>query len=246
MALNTRQLAYRDEDARLNGFLAVDPTRGDKRPGILVVHGGAGLDDHARGRARRFAEAGFVAFACDMYGEAVVGRDAIMRHVMELRNNRDMLRRRASRAMDVLAQHPDVDGRIAAVGYCLGGMVALELARGGAALAGTVSVHGSLDTPHPAAPSTVRGKILVCHGALDPHVPMTQVTTFAEEMTHAGVDYQLIIYGTAMHGFTHETATGQQPGVRYDEAADRRSLVAIDGFLREVFAATRLSPEVPN
>jgi dienelactone hydrolase len=75
---------------------------------------------------------------------------------------------------------------------------------------------------------------------------MTQVTTFAEEMTHAGVDYQLIIYGTAMHGFTHETATGQQPGVRYDEAADRRSLVAIDGFLREVFAATRLSPEVPN
>jgi dienelactone hydrolase len=75
---------------------------------------------------------------------------------------------------------------------------------------------------------------------------MTQVTTFAEEMTHAGVDYQLIIYGTAMHGFTHETATGQQPGVRYDEAADRRSLVAIDGFLREVFAATRLSPGGPN
>ena len=90
MALNTRQLAYRDEDARLNGFVAVDPTRGDKRPGILVVHGGAGLDDHARGRARRFAEAGFVAFACDMYGEAVVGRDAIMRHVMELRNNREL------------------------------------------------------------------------------------------------------------------------------------------------------------
>jgi dienelactone hydrolase len=239
MTVETRQLAYRDEDARLNGFVALDRTCGGKRPGILVVHGGAGLDDHARNRARRFAEAGFVAFACDMYGEGVVGRDAIVRHAMELRNNRDLLRRRAIRGIVFLTKHPDVDGRIAAVGYCLGGMVALELARGGAAVAGTVSVHGSLDTPHPAAPATVQGKILVCHGALDPHVPMTQVTTFAEEMKHAGVDYQLIIYGTAMHGFTHETATGQQPGVLYDELADRRSLVAIDDFLREVFALTR-------
>jgi dienelactone hydrolase len=246
MTLETRQLAYRDEDARLNGFLAVDPTLGNKRPGILVVHGGAGLDDHARGRARRFAEAGFVAFACDMYGDDVVGRDAIMRHVMALRNNRHMIRRRANRAIEVLSQHPHVDGRIAAVGYCLGGMVALELARGGAALAGAVSVHGSLDTPHPAEPSAVRGKILVCHGALDPHVPMTQVVTFAEEMTRAGVDYQVIIYGTAMHGFTHETAVGQQPGVLYDETADRRSLVAIDGFLREAFAATRRSSQGVN
>ena len=239
MAIETRQHAYRDEDARLTGFLAVDSARTDKRPGILVVHGGAGLDDHACGRARRFAEAGFVAFACDMYGEDVVGRDAIMRHVTELRNNRDMLRRRARKAIEVLTQHPQVDGRIAAVGYCLGGMVVLELARGGAALAGTVSVHGSLDTPRPAEPNTVQGKILVCHGALDPHVPISQVNAFVEEMKHAGVDYQLIIYGTAMHGFTHETATGQQPGVLYDEAADRRSLVAIDGFLREAFAPTR-------
>lgn len=240
MMLDTRQLSYHDEDARLNGFFAFDAARRDKRPGILVFHGGAGLDDHARGRARRFAEAGFVAFAGDMYGDAVTGRDAIMRHVVELRNNRDMLRRRASRAIEVLSQHPDVDGRIAAVGYCLGGMVALELARAGAALAAAVSVHGSLDTPRPAEPSVVRAKILVCHGARDPHVPMAQVTAFTDEMTHAGVDYQVIIYGTAMHGFTHETATGQQPGVAYDEDTDRRSSAAIDAFLREAFAATPL------
>jgi dienelactone hydrolase len=102
MTPETQQLQYRDEEAILNGFFAVDPARQDKRPGILVVHGGAGLDDHARGRARRFAEAGFVAFACDMYGYAIVGRDAIMRRVRELRNNRDMLRRRTNRAMEVL------------------------------------------------------------------------------------------------------------------------------------------------
>ena len=116
MTLETQQVAYRDEDAQLHGFLAVDVARRDKRPGILVVHGGAGLDDHARGRARRFAEAGFVVFACDMYGEGITGREAIVRHVTELRNNREMLRRRAQRAIDTLGRHPQVDGRIAAVG----------------------------------------------------------------------------------------------------------------------------------
>jgi dienelactone hydrolase len=129
MTLETQQMAYCDEDARLNGFLAVDTARRDKRPGILVVHGGAGLDDHARGRARRFAEAGFVVFACDMYGEGITGREAIVRHVMELRNNRDLLRRRAQPAIEILSRHPQVDGRIAAVGYCFGGMTVLELAR---------------------------------------------------------------------------------------------------------------------
>ena len=235
MTLDTQQIAYRDEDARLNGFLAVDAARHDKRPGILVVHGGAGLDDHARGRARRFAQAGFVVFACDMYGEGITGRDAIVRHVMELRNNRDMLCRRAQPAIDILSRHPQVDGRIAAVGYCFGGMTVLELARSGAALACTVSVHGSLETPRPAKPSAVQGKMLVCHGALDPHVPMTQVITFTEEMKHAGVDYQLIIYGRAMHGFTHETATGQQPGVAYHALTDARSSAAIGAFFGEIF-----------
>jgi dienelactone hydrolase len=235
MRLETEQVVYRDEDARLNGFLAVDAARRDRRPGILVVHGGAGLDDHARGRARRFAEAGFVVFACDLYGEGISGRDAIVHHVMELRNNRDMLRRRAQPAIDVLSRHPQVDGRIVAVGYCFGGMTVLELARSGAPLAGTVSVHGSLDTPRPAEPSAVQGKILVCHGALDPHVPMTQITAFTEEMKHAGADYQLIIYGGAMHGFTHETATGQQPGVAYHALSDIRSSAAIAAFFGEIF-----------
>lgn len=122
-----------------------------------------------------------------------------------------------------------------AVGYCFGGMTVLELARSGAALAGAVSVHGSLETPRPAEPSAVQGKILVCHGALDPHVPMTQVTAFTEEMKHAGVDYQLLIYGSAMHGFTHETAAGQQPGVAYHALTDARSSAAIGAFLGEIF-----------
>jgi dienelactone hydrolase len=236
MRLETEPIVYRDGDARLTGFLAIDADRAGKRPGVLVVHGGAGLDDHARGRARRFAESGFAAFACDMYGEGVTGnREEIMRHIGDFRNNRRALVDRVQPAIEILSSRPDVDGRIAAVGYCLGGMIALEYARSGATISGAVSVHGSLATTSAAEPSSIRARILVCHGALDPHVPMSQVTAFAEEMKNAGADYQLIVYGNAMHGFTHETATGEQPGVRYHAQTDARSSVAIQDFLEELF-----------
>jgi dienelactone hydrolase len=236
MRLVTEPVAYRDGDARLSGFLTIDADQVGTRPGVLVVHGGAGVDDHARGRARRFAEAGFAAFACDMYGEGVSGnREQIMRHIGEIRSNRGALVRRVEAALDILAARPDVDSRMAAVGYCFGGMVALEYARSGSTLAGVVSVHGNLGTASAADPSSIRARLLVCHGALDPHVPMSQVTAFAEEMKNAGADYQVIVYGRAMHGFTHETATGQQPGVMYHAQTDARSSVAIQTFLTEIF-----------
>ena len=236
MRLETEQIAYRDGGARLNGFLAIDADCAGKRPGVLVVHGGAGLDDHARGRARRFAESGFVVLACDMYGECVTGnRERIMRHIGELRNNRTALVRRVQPAIEILLSRPDVDGRIAAVGYCFGGMIVLEYARSASPISGVVGVHGSLETTSPAEPASIRARILVCHGALDPHVPMSQVTAFTEEMKNAGADYRVIVYGNAMHGFTHETATGQQPGVQYHAQTDARSSVAIQDFFRELF-----------
>ena len=236
MRLETEQIGYRDGDASLNGFLAIDMDRAGKRPGVLVVHGGAGVDDHARGRARRFAAAGFVAFACDMYGEGVTGnRDRIMQQIALLRSDRAAIVRRIEAAIAILSSRPEVDGRIAAVGYCLGGMIVLEYARSGSAISGVVSVHGGLTTTSPAEASSIRAPILVCHGALDPHVPLTQVTAFAEEMKDACADYQLIVYANAMHGFTHETATGQQPGVLYHAQTDARSSVAIEQFFNELF-----------
>jgi dienelactone hydrolase len=236
MRLETEWIVYRDGDARLNGILAIDADRAGKRPGVLVVHGGAGVDDHARGRARRFAESGFVVFACDMYGEGVMGtRERIMRHIGDLRNNRTAVVRRVQPAIEILSSRPEVDGGIAAVGYCFGGMIVLEYARSGSTISGVVSVHGSLETTGPVEPSSIRARILVCQGALDPHVPMSQVTAFAEEMKNAGADYQLIVYGNAMHGFTHETATGQQPGVLYHAQTDARSSVAIQVFFKELF-----------
>src|SRR5215471_965576 len=144
-------LPYKHNDTHLNGFVAWDAASSETRPGILVVHGGAGLDDHARNRALRFAESGFVVFACDMYGEGVVGdRQRLIQQIGEFRRNPDALCQRAKAGLTVLNQHPSVDGRTAAVGYCFGGMTVLELARSGMNLVGVVSVHGSLRTSSPA------------------------------------------------------------------------------------------------
>src|SRR5215470_14614321 len=175
--IETGNVTYRDGDIELTGFLALD-TNPSRRPGILVVHGGAGIDDHARGRALRLAEWGFVVFACDMYGKGVTGnRERVIQLITEFRRDRTRLRERAEAGVNVLKSHPLVDGRLGAVGYCFGGMTVLELARCGTNLAGVVSVHGSLETPRRAQRGDIQTKILVCHGALDPHVPMTQITT---------------------------------------------------------------------
>lgn len=237
------QIRYRDGDTPLTGLVVHDETRSDPRPGILVVHGGAGRDAHAEGRAHRLAELGYVAFACDMYGDGVAGdRQRIMARIAELRADRAVLCARARAGIEILTSQPHVDGRIAAVGYCFGGMTVLELARSGAELAGVVSVHGSLTTASPAEPGRIQARILVCHGALDPHSPPPQVTTFVEEMNHANADWQLNVYGGAMHGFTHETATGQTPGVMYHALSDARSSVAMRSFLIELFGAPALHP----
>ena len=236
--MNTQLKAYRDEDVALTGFLASADANGGKRPGILVVHGGAGLDEHAKAQARRFAEIGYVAFACDMYGDGVAGnRERLMARVMELRDQPALLSRRAQAGMQVLASQPEVDGRLAAVGYCFGGMTVLQLARAGVELRGVVSIHGSLKTSIRAQASQVKARVLVCHGALDPHVPMTDVTGFVEEMNRAEADWQLIVLGGAMHGFTHPDSPHRVPGIAYNALADDRSFAATERFLAELFGS---------
>jgi dienelactone hydrolase len=170
-----------------------------------------------------------------MYGAGVMGnRERVMAQISELRAEPGRLCARAQAGLAVLASHPLMDARIALVGYCFGGMTALELARNGAALAGAASIHGTLSTNRPAESGSLKAKILVCHGALDPHIPMSQVNSFSEEMNRADADWQLVIYGRALHGFTHKDATSM-PGVAYNALADARSSAALHGFLGEVF-----------
>lgn len=208
------------------------------RPGILLIHGGAGLDDHARGQALRYSKLGYPVLACDLFGPGVMDdRERIIATVKSLRDDPDLLIDRATAALNTLLNHPETDGRAAAVGFCFGGLAALTLARAGLPLAAAISMHGSLATPRPAEPGAVRARILVCHGARDPHVPMTDVAAFADEMTRAEADWQLTMYGSAMHGFTHEHAVpGAIPGVEYHRETDELSFAAARDHLARSFA----------
>ncbi len=204
----------------------------------MLFHGGAGLDEHARGQARLYAALGYVVLACDMFGDGVAGdRDRIISCLTALRDDPPVMARRARAGLTALARCPGAGGPVAAIGFCFGGMVALALARSGEPLAGAVSIHGSLATAQRARPGMVRARLLACHGALDPHVPLSDVPAFAEEMNAAGADWQLIMYGGALHGFTHaEAQRAAVPGVAYHPLADSRSFADIRGFLADVFA----------
>jgi dienelactone hydrolase len=252
-----RDLAYDDLGLPLAGVLCWDEARDGPRPGILLIHGGAGLDEHAREQARRYAGIGYTVLACDMFGPGVAGnRERVMACLLALRDDPELLVRRARAGLTALAGCPEAAGRLAAVGFCFGGMTALALARAGAdlaganpasadlagaGLAGVVSIHGSLATTRPAVPGAVTARILVCHGASDPHVPPGDVTAFAEEMNRADADWELIMYGRAMHGFTHRHAVpgapGAMPGVAYDRLADERSFAAARAFLAAALAS---------
>jgi dienelactone hydrolase len=246
-AIVTRPLAYRDQDTSLTGAFYWDETHQGRRPGILLVHGGAGLDEHARDQARRYAELGYAVLACDMYGDGVAGdRARVMACLMALRDDPELLVRRGQAGLTALSACPETGEGVAAVGFCFGGMAALALARSGATLAAAVSVHGSLTTGRPAEPGAVTARILVCHGASDPHVPMADVAAFTDEMNHAGADWQLNVYGRAMHGFTHRhAAPGAVPGVAYDRLADERSFAAARAFLADALAVTETA-EAPR
>lgn len=234
--MHTQQIHYRESDADLTGELVLGDASSARRPGVIVIHGGAGLDAHARTQAARFANAGYLAFACDMYGAGVAGnRERVMATINGFRSDRQRAAQRVGAAVDLLRAQPQMDGRLAVVGYCFGGLIALELARSGLDARAIVSVHGTLTTTQPVESGAITAAILVCQGGSDPHCPISAVTTFGNEMNAGGVDWQMEIYGKAVHGFTHEDATGQMPDVRYDADADARSFAAICTFLQIAF-----------
>jgi dienelactone hydrolase len=204
-------------------------------PGILVCHDGAGLGDHARGRARRLAALGFAALAPDLYGEPLTGRARGIAMISALVADAPRLRGRVRSALDLLASQASVDGgRLAAIGFCFGGAAALELARDGANLAAVVAFHGGLRTTSPARPGAVRATILACCGAADPHIDADQRAQFAAEMTAAGADWTLCLFGGAQHAFTQDSIDPDKfPGSAYHADADRRSWQVVLGLFAE-------------
>lgn len=237
-----REVTYRAGDTTLKGYIAWDESKQGPRPGVLVVHEWWGQTEYVRRRARMLAEEGYAAMALDMYGDgkqAEHPRDA-QRFMMETIRNPAVPKARFMAAQELLAKQEMVDpSRIAAIGYCFGGAVVLQMARLGADLKGVASFHGNLGTETPAKPGTVKAKILVLHGADDPLVPAEQVDAFKREMDAAGAGYAFIAYPGALHAFTNPAATenGKKFGLplAYDKQADERSWAELLGFLRGVF-----------
>jgi dienelactone hydrolase len=238
----TQEIQYWDNGLRLLGFLAYGAAPRGRRPGVLVVHEGLGLNAHIIEQTQRLAGLGYVALAADMFGERRQAHDLNEARglIGALRADPEMLRARGRAALATLAALPQVNQeRLGAIGFCFGGAVVLELARDGAPLRAAVSVHGILATTAPAAVGRVRAGLLVLTGADDPLVPADQVTAFAEEMRAAEVtDWQVISYGNALHGFTNPAADGSiLPSARYDARASARAWAAIEAFLAEALGA---------
>ena len=237
--MRAESLEYQDGDVTLKGFVALDDQSDHKRPGILVMPEAFGLGQQAKNRALRLASLGYAALAGDPYGNGLEVSDLqqAIQHAGAIREDNAKFRQRIRAGLDALMALPQVDtDRLAVMGYCMGGSCSLEMARDGAPLRGVVSFHGALETASPAEPGTVQAKVLVCHGADDPFVPVEHVNAFEEEMTKAGVDWQLISYGGTVHSFTNPEADGSIEGICYNKQADERSWQAMRAFFDEIFA----------
>lgn len=238
-AVQTQTVEYTHDGVVLEGYLAYDDTVEGPRPGVLVVHEWTGIGDYVKSRCEQLANLGYVAFAADIYGKGIrpEGPEAAGKEAGKYRSDRPLMRARAQAGLDQLRSYSQVDGaRVAAIGYCFGGGVVLELARSGANVNGVVSFHGNLDTPNPEDAKQITGKVLVCHGAADPYVPFEQVEAFWNEMNNAHVDWRMIAYGNAVHSFTNP-ARGEDAsqGAAYNPDADRRSWQDMQEFFGEIF-----------
>jgi dienelactone hydrolase len=238
-ALHQQTVDYHQGGATLSGYLAYDDSFPGLRPAVLVFHHWMGIDQYIKDRTDQLARMGYVAFAADVYGKGIRPANPTEAGALATtyRNDRQLMRKRAQAALDTLRLIPRVDiKRIAAIGYCFGGTTVLEIARSGAEIAGVASFHGGLDTPDPADAKNIRCKVLALHGGDDPYVPPKDVAAFEEEMRAGGADWQLVIYGAAVHSFTNPAAGGDKSkGAAYDAKADHRSWAAMKDFFAEIF-----------
>ncbi|TNF27962.1 MAG: dienelactone hydrolase family protein [Deltaproteobacteria bacterium] len=227
----------------MKGFLAWDATKEGPRPGVLVIHEWWGHNAYARHRAVMLAQLGYTALAVDMYGDGKTADhpgDA-MKFAQATTANLDEAKARFDAAKQLLAERAETDGtKVAAIGYCFGGGIALNMARMGEELAGVVSFHGSLGAKTPAEKGAVKTEILVLNGGDDPLAPADAVKAFEDEMTAAGATFEVVSYPGAKHAFTNPgaTAMGQkfELPLAYDAKADAASWDAMKAFLARVFA----------
>jgi dienelactone hydrolase len=235
-------VSYTAGGVQMIGYLAYDTSIQGRRPGVLVVHEWWGLNDYARMRARMLAELGYTALALDMYGGDKVAThpEDAQKFSSELMKNFDLAKERFLAGMDFLKKQPTVDPtRVAAIGYCFGGGIVLNMARQGVDLKGVASFHGNLTAIKPAQPGGIKAKILVLHGGADKFSTPEQIEAFKKEMTAAGVDFRFITYPGAMHSFTNPEADAMgkkfNMPIGYNAQADKESWNELKKFLKAIF-----------
>lgn len=229
-----REVSYSAADKTCKSQLFWDDARTGPQAGVVIFPEFWGLNDYSRRRARMLAEQGYVVLAADVYGDAAQGSTAQEASAMMTALTKDpsVAGARIKAAVEALAAQPEVDGtRLATMGYCMGGALALGSARLGLPLRAVVSFHGVLDTARRAKPGEVHAKILVCTGGADPIVPAASVAAFHDEMTAAGVDFEVVSYPGVLHSFTNPLADerGRTFGLplAYNAAADRASWASL-------------------
>ena len=234
--LISQKVEYKSGTTLMEGVLAYDKSVKGKKTAILIVHDWMGLSAFTENKAEELAKLGYISFAVDIYGKGVRPKDA--KEASQLaglyKGDRRLLKEHIKAAYDKLLGLEHVDkSRVVVIGYCFGGTTALELARSGVPLAGTVSFHGGLDTPAPDEAQNIKGKVLILHGADDPFVPLKDVTAFKESMDKAKVAYQFIAYPGAVHSFTNPQAgTDNSKGAAYNKKADEQSWKEFMSFLK--------------
>lgn len=232
--LSVREVSYEAGSKACRSSFVVDTRTAGKKPGVLVFPEFWGLNDYARSRAKMLAEQGYAAMAVDVYGDGLqaADKDQAVAQMTALMSDPAVTSARIMDALDALNSQPEVDGsRVAAIGYCMGGALALRAARLGLELRAVASFHGILASPVQAAPGKVKAGVLVCHGGADPLVPAESVTAFHAEMKAAGVDYELIAYPGVLHGFTEPEADARAKKyglpLGYNAKADRASWASL-------------------
>ncbi len=236
MALQSKTIDYSHDGTTLEGYMAWDDAQSAPAPGVLVAHAWAGRDEFECERARQLAQAGYVGFALDVYGKGVLGASAeengaLMGPFMQ---NRPRLQARLAAALATLRAQPQVQSdKVAAIGYCFGGLSVLDLARSGADVLGVAALHGLLGAPGNTQSTQISAKVLVLHGWDDPMAPPEHVVELGAEMSAAGADWQLHAYGNTVHAFTNPHAADPDFGTVYSADADRRSWEATRYFLHE-------------
>lgn len=238
MTITTRAVDYAQGGKAFEGLLAFDAAKAGRRPAVLVSHAWAGRSAGEEAFAKDLAALGYAGFALDLYGKGVLGRtnEECQALMTPLVSNRPLLQERLLSVVEVVKALPEVDpSRIAIIGFCFGGLCALDVARTGAEIRGAASFHGLFGAPGNTKGRKIKAKVIAFHGYDDPMVKPEEIVALGNELTEAGADWQIHAYGGVMHAFMNPLANDPAFGTVYNKRAADRAWASMTAFLGECF-----------